>query len=199
MPISRSPQINLAAAEPPTGAGAHERTALVPNPYRWVIVAVGGLMGCVAIGAMFSLAVFLGPMSAATGWSRAAISSAMTLDFLVMGVAGFVWGAISDRFGVRVVVLSGAVLLGAGLVIASRATSLLTFQLGYGILVGLSAGAFFAPVIATVTAWFETRRGLAVSLVSAGMGMAPLTVSPFAGWLISSYDWRSAMGISGRC
>jgi MFS family permease len=167
------------------------------NPYRWVIVAAGGLMGCVAIGAMFSLAVFLGPMSAATGWSRAAISSAMTLDFLVMGVAGFAWGAISDRFGVRVVVLSGAILLGAGLVIASRATSLLTFQLGYGILVGLSAGAFFAPVIATVMAWFETQRGLAVSLVSAGMGMAPLTVSPFAGWLISSYDWRTAMGIIG--
>lgn len=65
---------------------------------------------------MFSLAVFLGPMSVETGWSRAAISSAMTLDFLVMGVAGFAWGAISDRFGVRVVVLLGAVLLGAGLV-----------------------------------------------------------------------------------
>jgi MFS family permease len=165
--------------------------------YRWVIVAIGGLMGCVAIGSMFSLAVFLGPMSSSTGWSRAAISSAMTIDFLVMGVAGFAWGAISDRFGVRLVVMIGAILLGAGLVIASRATSLLTFQIGYGVLVGLSAAAFFAPVIATVTAWFETRRGLAVSLVSAGMGMAPLTVSPFAGWLISSYDWRTAMSTIG--
>jgi MFS family permease len=74
---------------------------------------------------------------------------------------GFVWGAISDRFGVRVVVLSGAVLLGAGLVIASRATSLLTFQLGYGILVGLSAGAFFAPVIAAVTAWVAGAKRFA--------------------------------------
>ncbi len=167
------------------------------NSYRWVIVAVGGLMGCVALGAMFSLAVFLGPMSLATDWSRAGISSAMTLDFLVMGVAGFAWGAISDRFGVRVVVLAGAVLLGAGLVIASRATSLFTFQIGYGVLVGLAAGAFFAPMIAAVTGWFETQRGLAVSLVSAGMGMAPLTVSPFAGWLISNYDWRTAMGVIG--
>lgn len=197
MPTLRSPQINAVAGEPSARSSIVERKATVPSPYRWVVVAAGGLMGCVAIGAMFSLAVFLGPMSAATGWSRAAISSAMTLDFLVMGVAGFAWGAVSDRFGVRVVVLSGAVLLGAGLVIASRATSLLTFQLGYGILVGLSAGAFFAPVIAAVTAWFETQRGLAVSLVSAGMGMAPLTVSPFAGWLISSYDWRTAMGIIG--
>ena len=57
--------------------------------YRWVIVAIGALMTCVGIGAMFSLAVYLEPMSASTGWSRAGISSAMTLDFLVMGVASF--------------------------------------------------------------------------------------------------------------
>jgi hypothetical protein len=56
--------------------------------YGWVIVAVGALMTCVGIGAMFSLAVYLQPMSVATGWSRAGISSAMTLDFLAMGVAG---------------------------------------------------------------------------------------------------------------
>jgi MFS family permease len=166
-------------------------------PYRWVIVFLGGLMGCVAIGAMFSLAVFLDPMSAETGWSRAGISTAMTLDFLIMGVAGFGWGAASDRYGPRIVVLIGAVLLGAGLVVASRATTPLTFQLGFGLLVGLSAGAFFAPMIAAVTGWFDTQRGLAVSLVSAGMGMAPVTMTPFAGWLISSYDWRTAMAAMG--
>ncbi len=93
------------------------------SSYRWVIVGLGGLMGCVAIGAMFSLAVFLGPIAEDTGWSRASVSSAMTLDFLVMGVAGFLWGAASDRYGARIVTLIGAVLLGAGLWIASRASS----------------------------------------------------------------------------
>jgi MFS family permease len=161
--------------------------------YRWVIVAIGAVMTCVGIGAMFSLAVYLQPMSAATGWSRGGISSAMTLDFLVMGVAGFGWGALSDRFGTRIVVLAGAILLGSGLVLASRATSLLEFQLVYGILVGLAAGSFFAPMIAATTRWFETNRSLAVSLVSAGMGVAPMTISPFARWLISAYDWRVAM------
>jgi len=167
------------------------------SSYRWVIVALGGLMGCVAIGAMFSLAVFLGPISAATGWSRAAISSAMTLDFLVMGVAGFLWGAVSDRIGARIVTLAGAIILGTGLWIASHATSPLAFQLGFGVLVGVAAGAFFAPMIATVTAWFDTQRALAVSLVSAGMGMAPMTISPFAAWLISHYDWRTSMAVIG--
>jgi hypothetical protein len=53
--------------------------------YRWVIVAAGAFMGCVAIGSIFSLPVFLQPMSVATGWSRTAISLAMTLDFITMG------------------------------------------------------------------------------------------------------------------
>ena len=112
------------------------------SSYRWVIVAVGALMTCVGIGAMFSLAVYLEPMSAETGWSRAGISGAMTIDFLTMGIAGFAWGAVNDRFGTRPVVLSGALLLGLGLFLASRSTSLIGFQLTYGILVGLAAGVF---------------------------------------------------------
>ena len=161
--------------------------------YRWVIVGAGALMTCVGIGAMFSLAVYLEPMSAETGWSRAGISGAMTIDFLTMGIAGFGWGAASDRLGTRPVVLSGALLLGLGLFLASRSTSLIEFQLTYGILVGLAAGAFFAPMIAAATLWFDNNRSLAVSLVSAGMGVAPMTISPFARWLISTYDWRTAM------
>ena len=97
--------------------------------YRWLIVGIGALMTGVGIGAMFSLAIYLTPMAADTGWSRTGISSAMTLDFLVMGIASFAWGTASDRFGARPVVLAGAVLLGTGLVLASRATSLLQFQL----------------------------------------------------------------------
>ena len=52
-------------------------------------------------------------------------------------------------------------------------------------------------MIAAVTGWFETGRALAVSLVSAGMGMAPMTMTPFAGWLISNHDWRTAMAAMG--
>ena len=165
--------------------------------YRWVIVGAGALMTCVAIGAMFSLAVFLEPMSTGTGWSRTGISSAMTLNFIVMGLGAFGWGAVSDRFGTRIVVLIGAVLLGLALVLASRAASLIEFQITYGILVGLAASAFFTPMIAATTAWFEDNRSLAVSLVSAGMGVAPMTISPFARWLISAYDWRTAMLVIG--
>jgi MFS family permease len=160
--------------------------------YGWVMVAIGALMTCVAIGAMFSLAVFLEPMTRDTGWSRAAVSSAMTLNFLAVGIAGFGWGALSDRFGTRPVVLAGSVLLGLGLALASRATSQIAFLLSYGVIVGVAAGSFFAPMIAAVMSWFERRRSLAVSLVSVGIGVAPMTLSPFGAWLVARSEWRTA-------
>src|SRR5690606_23105518 len=82
--------------------------------YGWVIVAAGALITCVAMGAMFALPVYLQPMAEETGWTRAGISMAMTVGFLVMGVAGFGWGTLTDRIGARPVVLIAAVLLGAG-------------------------------------------------------------------------------------
>jgi MFS family permease len=163
------------------------------NPrYGWVMVALGAFMTCIAIGAMFSLAVFLQPITVSTGWSHAEVSAAMTIGFLAMGAAGFGWGALSDRIGPRPVVLAGAVLLGLGLFLASRAQSPLQFQLAFGLLVGIAVGSFFSPMIAAVMGWMTTHRGLAVSLVSVGVGVAPMTMSPFAAWLITQMDWREA-------
>ena len=161
--------------------------------YGWVLVALGGLMGCVAAGAMFSLAVFLEPMSVDTGWGRAGISSAMSLNFIAMGLGSFAWGMASDRWGPRGVLLAGSVIMGLALVLASRAATLGAFQLTFGVLVGVATSAFFAPMMAAVTGWFDKHRALAISLVSAGVGMAPLTMSPLAQWLVTTHGWRPAM------
>jgi MFS family permease len=163
--------------------------------YRWVIVAAGGLLGCVAIGGMFSLPVLLQPIVRDTGWSVAGVSSAMTIGFLAMAFASMIWGTLSDRIGPRPVVLTGSIVIAASLALASRATSLIEFQLLFGLLVGAATAAIFAPMMACVTGWFDTHRSLAVSLVSAGMGMAPMTMSPLVAWLVSSYDWRTTMQI----
>ena len=161
--------------------------------YGWVVVAAGAVITCVAMGAMFSLPVYLQPMADQTGWTRAGISLAMTIGFVVMGVAGFGWGTLSDRIGARPVVLLAALLLGVGLWLASRAEDLLLFQIAYGGLVGASGGAFFAPIMAATIGWFDRHRSLAVSLVSLGGGVAPMVVTPFASLLIESYGWRNAM------
>jgi MFS family permease len=165
--------------------------------YGWVVVAAGALMTCVGFGTMMSLAVFLQPISEAMGWSHAGISGAATLDFLGMAFAAFFWGTMSDRVGTRIVVLAGSVLLGIGLIAASQAQSLWQFQLWFGVVVGIAAGSFYAPMMAVASAWIEKQRSLAVALVSAGMGVAPLTIAPSASWLISTYDWRTAMLVIG--
>jgi len=171
--------------------------ASYPPDRNWPLVAAGAVLGCVGVGVIFALAVLLGPMSAATGWSRGALSSAMTLAFLSMGVGGFVWGTLSDRIGPRKVVLVGALLLGLACVLASRSTILWQFQLTYGVLMGVAVSSFFAPVIAATASSFEKRRNIAISLVSAGVGVAPMTMSPLVAWLVIHYDWRQTLLIVG--
>lgn len=165
--------------------------------YGWVIVAAGIVMTCIGLGSMLALGVFLQPMSEAMGWSRTGISLAALLNFLCMGVGSFLWGALSDRFGTRLVVLAGSILLGAGLLGASQAATLGQFQLLFGVVVGVAAGSFYAPMTATTTRWFTEHRSLAVALVSAGLGLGSMTVAPLAGWIISRYDWRMAMVVLG--
>jgi MFS family permease len=165
--------------------------------YGWVIVGAAMVVTCVGFGAMFSLGVFLQPMATSMGWSRTGISTAALLNFLGMGVGSFVWGALSDRLGTRTVVLIGGVLLGFGTVMASQAPTLGQFQVYFGVVVGFAAGSLYAPLTATTSRWFTRNRSLAVALVSAGLGLGSTTTAPLARWIITNYDWRTAMLVIG--
>ena len=161
--------------------------------YGWVIVAVGIVVGCIGMGGVMSLGVFLQPMADSLGWSHAGISTASTLAFLWMGIGGFLWGWLYDRYGARVVVLFGGLLQGLGLVVASQAQSLPVFLAVYGTAAGLAAGAVYVPLTAATASWFVRHRSLAVSLVSAGLALGTTLVAPLARWLIVTHDWRFAM------
>jgi len=65
------------------------------------------------------------------------------------------------------------------------------------LLIGIAAGSFYAPMMALASAWIDKHRSLAVALVSAGMGVSPVTVAPSASMLITAYDWRTAMLVIG--
>ena len=172
-------------------------TAVPAMDRNWSLVAAGAVLGCVGVGALFSLAVLLQPMGSDTGWSRAGLSAAMTVAFLASGFAGFGWGALGDRIGPRPVVLAGSVLLGLALVLASRATTLPQFQQTFGLLLGVAVASFFAPVMAATAAAFERRRNLAIALVSAGVGVAPMTMSPLVAWLLTQVGWRETLLVLG--
>ena len=165
--------------------------------YGWVIVGAGIVVTCIGFGAMLSLSVFLQPMVSAMGWSRTDVSTAALLNWLCMGIGAFLWGAISDRFGPRSVILTGGILLGLGMVLASRAETIGQFQLAFGLLVGLATGSLYSPLIATTTRWFTRNRSLAVALVSTGVSAGSMVTAPLSRWLISTYDWRFAMLVLG--
>jgi MFS family permease len=167
------------------------------NFYGWVIVGVGIVVTCIGFGAMLTLSIFLQPMAEAMGWSRTGIAAAALLNFICMGLGAFMWGALSDRYGTRLVILCGGALLGLGMVLASQAATLPQFQLLYGVIVGVATGSFYAPLISTTTRWFTEHRSLAVALVSAGLSVGSTVMAPLSRWLITSYDWRTAMWVIG--
>ena len=165
--------------------------------YGWIVVGASALIICVGMGALFSLGVFLKPMADAMGWSRGAISSVALLNWIAMGLGSFVWGALSDRIGTRGVAVAGGLLLGLGLVLSSQVQALWQLYVTFGFMVGFAVGAFYAPLTSTATKWFTARRGLAVALVSSGIGVGILVVAPLARALTSLWDWRIALLVIG--
>lgn len=168
-----------------------------PLFYGWIVLAAIIPIICMGVGALFSLAVFLKPMEETMGWSRSAISAVALVNWLAMGVGSFFWGALADRIGGRGVAIGGGLLLGLGLVLSSQAQALWHLYATFGCMVGFAVGAFYAPLTSTATKWFTARRGLAVALVSSGIGLGILLVAPLARALITVYDWRIAMLIIG--
>jgi MFS family permease len=165
--------------------------------YGWIVLGASALITCIGMGTLFSLGVFLKPIEETTGWSRTGISTIALLNWVFMGVGSFLWGALSDRFGTRVVVLSGGALLGLGMVLSSQAGALWHLYVTFGGMVGLGVGAFYAPLTATATKWFTANRGLAVAIVSAGIGLGILIIAPLSRWLATDFGWRTAMIVLG--
>jgi MFS family permease len=165
--------------------------------YGWVVVGASALIVCIGMGALFSLGVFLKPMADSMGWSRGAISSVALLNWIAMGLGSFVWGALSDRLGTRGVAVAGGLLLGLGLVLSSQVRTLWQLYVTFGFMVGFAVGAFYAPLTSTATKWFTARRGLAVALVSSGIGVGILVIAPLARALTSLWDWRIALLVIG--
>ena len=168
-----------------------------PIFYGWIVLGASSLVICHGMGTLFSLGVFLKPMEESHGWSRSAIGVVALLNWVAMGIGSFVWGALSDRIGSRMTTVAGGGLLGLGMVLSSQVTAIWQLYVTFGVLVGFAVGAFYAPLSATATRWFTTNRGLAVSIVSAGIGVGILVISPLARWLTTAFDWRVAMLVIG--
>jgi MFS family permease len=166
--------------------------------YGWVVLGAAFLIITMSIGTLFTLAVFLKPIEDSMGWSRSGIGAIGFFNWIVMGLGGVVAGYISDRLGTRRVVLTGGGLLGLGLILSGLVQEAWQFYLTFGLMVGAGVSAFYVPLTVLAIKWFEGRRGMAASVVSAGNGLGILALAPLSRWLISEFDWRVAFFVLGN-
>jgi MFS family permease len=166
--------------------------------HGWVVLAAAFVIITMSIGTLFTLGVFLRPIEESMGWSRSGIGAIGLFNWIVMGAGGVVSGFVSDRLGTRRVVLVGAMLLGLGLVLSSYVQHVWQLYVTFGLLVGAGVSAFYVPLTVLAIKWFEGRRGMAASVVSAGNGLGILALAPLTRWLINEFDWRVAFLVLGN-
>ncbi len=165
----------------------------LPFYYGWVVVASLFLALVVSYGIYYSFSVFYVAMLEEYGWSRAGTAGVFSLFVVVISMGGAVAGTLIDRFGPSKVVPAGAILLAVGLVATSRLTELWQFYLYFGVISGLGLSCSgWVPAVTLVNRWFADKRGSAMGIASAGIGMGTVMVVPFVQYLISGVGWRSA-------
>ncbi|MBN1856809.1 MAG: MFS transporter [Dehalococcoidia bacterium] len=161
--------------------------------YGYYLVAVTFVFMTLFNGAgVFVFSLFVRPLEAALGWGRAEVMVGFTIFYATMGLASPAVGRVVDRYGARVVIAAGALVMGLGFVIVSRMSDLFLFYFGY-MIVGIGAAALGPVPCSTVIAnWFKRNRGLALGLMAAGVGAGGIVMAPFTGYMLSHYDWRLA-------
>ena len=167
--------------------------------YGWWMVAASVVLLTYHSGAWWhGFGVLVTPMSEEFGWSRASIAGAFSLTNLEGGFLGLFSGWLIDRYGPRVVVVGGVILVTLGYVSLSQVDSLAGFYLTYGLLMGLGAHASGVPThVAAAARWFVRRRAQAIGLVTLGGGFGGVLVTPVVAILVEAYGWRAAALVVG--
>src|SRR5256885_10686171 len=126
---------------------------------RWVI-AIAGVFFQVALGAVYAWSVFRAPLAKQFGWSISEITLTFTISIFVLGIAAFFGGLWLNRKGPRIVALTGGVLYGLGVFLASFSHSLWWLYLSYGLIGGIGLGFGYIFPLARPVKWIPGPKGL---------------------------------------
>ncbi len=182
-------------SEPAIDAGSP-----VESAYAWTRLCVALVLSGIGGVGMWSVIVALPAVQAEFAVARSAAALPYTMTMICFGFGGIVMGRLSDRLGVMLPVIGGAIALGIGYVVASQAASLWQFALAQGLLVGAASSVSFAPIIADTSLWFTRHRGMAVAIISSGSYLAGTVWPPVVQHFIDSVGWRRTyVGIGVFC
>jgi MFS family permease len=165
--------------------------------YGNVIAAACFGIQAVGIGTYFSYGVLFNPLIDEFGWSRASISGAASMAFLLMGFLGVGVGRLNDRFGPRVLMTISGVFFGLGYFLMSRIEAIWQLYLFFAIILGIGLSTVDVIALTTIARWFVKKRGIVTGLVKVGTGAGQMTIPFLASILIIRYGWRSSCVIIG--
>lgn len=170
------------------------RLATPDSAYSWVVALATLVLASLSFGAVTTVPILFRPMAEEFSWSSSLLSSVHMSAMFGAGVGSLVIGRIVDQRGFLAVALAGALATGGGLWIASRSASAVELYVAYALLVGgIGQGAFFSPLAAAASLWFDRYRSLALAVALSGQSVGGLLVPPLLRGAAEAYGWRSAL------
>jgi MFS family permease len=164
-----------------------------PLYYGWIMLAAVVFVMLAGSGIRAVFGVFIKPIEAEFGWSRAQLSGAAALSLFVLGAVGPMVGWLADVWGPRRVMLLATAILGAGTVLSSFVGHLWQFYISAGLLMAMGAGGLGMATSSTVAArWFVARRGLILGILGGAMSAGQMLIVPMAMVIIRLYGWRAS-------
>jgi len=146
-----------------------------------------------AYGIWYSYSVILVALLAEFGWSRSVLAGAFSVFTLVHGAVNPVVGALCARFKPLRVTAAGGLAMGVALFADSFISTPLGLYLAFGVATAVAvAAAGWVPALVYVQRQFQQRLGLAIGIISSGVGVGMLLVVPLAQLLIDAFGWRIA-------
>jgi MFS family permease len=176
-------------------------TATVDSGYSWLRLCIAVAVSIVGSVGLWSIVVSLPAVQAEFGVPRAGASLPYTTTMIGLVFGSVIMGRLSDRFGITVPVIIGALALGAGYVGVAYSPNIWVFAIIHGAAIGMvGSAAMFGPLIADTSLWFERRRGLAIALVASGNYVAGTLWPPVIEHFIATEGWRNThIGIGLIC
>jgi MFS family permease len=161
--------------------------------FGWFVVGAAFAIFFLSFGFIYSFSVISAPLAKAAHYDVEAVSALFSICLTVYLLAGFPIGMLADRIGARLVVLAGGVLMGGGLIAASRSTSNTQFALTFGVAIGLGLACFYVPATNVIQAWFVRQRGYATGITVLGFAIGNLIVGPILAQGILQFGVRSTL------
>jgi MFS family permease len=178
------------------GGSRPSSEASIETAYGWAVVVASVLLMTVGTAGFYITVVALKPIAAEFGWPRWVPSAAYSVSLLGTGFGGIWMGRWSDRIGMMWPTIAGALAVVLGSFLAAQADNRWSYLAIHAILIGFfGGGAMFSPLVANVTRWFDRHRGIAVSAVVSGQGLAGAIFAPAFRWSVENEGWRSTFEI----